>query len=116
MACLVMMMVVAIAVVAVSGFLVVMMVVAIAVVVMGVVALVLMAVVGVLAVVVMAVIPLSVIMVVALLIMVLPFIRLQMHVKIICVDSAFLLPSKMQMVAVHMEALQCLFQPLSAGA
>ena len=40
---------------------------------------------------------------------------LQMHVKIIGIDAAFFLSSKMQMVPIHMKAFQRLFQALPAG-
>ena len=37
----------------------------------------------------------------------------QMHIKIICLDAAFLRRSKMQMIAVYSQTCQCIFQYLS---
>ena len=37
----------------------------------------------------------------------------QMHIKIICLDAAFLRRSKMQMIAVYSQTCQCIFQYFS---
>ena len=41
---------------------------------------------------------------------------LQVHVKVKGVDSAFLRPAKVQVIAVHLQTFQAPLQPLSAGA
>ena len=41
---------------------------------------------------------------------------LQVHVKVKGVDSALLRPSKVQVIAVHLQALQPPLQPFPAGA